>query len=155
MIFSVPVAWLVNSSLLSHNISDKAISRQAVTHRKCCACSRHMEWQYGCKYRGISTKRIGVITESCWWNAACVFPVLTCPSHGKIYLLSQLERDQITHCGPDRPRLAKLWMLFFFLCVYYLYHSALLDSVHFLLSANTNRHLPPDLLHSVSAWFWH
>lgn len=43
--------------------------------------------------------------------------------------------------------------LFFSLFVYCLYHSALLDSVHFPLT-NTHRRLPPDLLESVSVRFW-
>lgn len=43
---------------------------------------------------------------------------------------------------------------FFSVCVYRLYHFALLDSVHFIFSTNTHRHLPPDVLDSVSAWLW-
>lgn len=106
MILSAPVAWLVNSSLSSHNISDNVIFQRTVMSHS--ACSRQMEWQYRCK----NIKRIEVKSlESCRGNVAAV---LTCPSHGKIYLLSRLDWTRITHCGSDWARLAKLWMFCFF-----------------------------------------
>lgn len=59
-----------------------------------------MEGQYGCKYYGIKTKRIGVtrVLKAVSENAACVsLPVFTCPSQKDV--LTHLEQRQITHCA--------------------------------------------------------
>lgn len=51
----------------------------------------------------------------------CVSPVLTCPSHGKIYLLSQLERVQITHTvgrtGQGWPSCGCFFLCVFIACI--------------------------------------
>lgn len=147
MILSAPVAWLVNSPPLSHDISDNAIFQQAVMHRQCFATSLWAVapaadiWSDNMVVNNISgfkdkkKKRIESwkLLVKCSLCISCPYLSFT----GKRFICSLSWSGLKSHTGQGWQSFG----CFFSVCVYCSYRSALLDSVHFPLS--TNAHRPP------------